>query len=258
MKRTTVNLVIDMLAAALFLGMIATGYVLHFPLPPGTNKSLSLWSLTRHQWGNIHFWISLALLGVLLTHLILHWQWVVTVVGRKLSLTTDSQSGHFKSGVIALLTVVVAMGLFAWMAEVSVRERAEDCCPPGDVSATSQASSAVTDASELRAGDDKGNFWTEVYPVLAASCLSCHGPKKARGGFRIDRRNDYFVRNGEPPLVVPGRSAESGLIAIVTGSRKDIAMPDRHRLPDKDVATVKKWIDAGATWTERPTGKSNQ
>src|SRR5579875_927178 len=98
MKRTALNLLIDALAAICFLGMIATGYVLRFPLPPGTNKSLSLWGLSRHQWGGVHFWISLGLLAVLLTHLALHWQWVVTVVGRQLRLATNPQGRHLRSG----------------------------------------------------------------------------------------------------------------------------------------------------------------
>lgn len=51
MKRTTVNLLVDLLAATFFVGMMATGYVLWFPLPAGSNKSLSLWGLTRHEWG---------------------------------------------------------------------------------------------------------------------------------------------------------------------------------------------------------------
>ena len=102
MKRTALNLLIDALAALFFLGMIATGYVLRFPLPPGTNKSLSLWGLSRHQWGGVHFWISLGLLAVLLIHLALHWQWVVTVVGRQLHLVTNPQGRHLRSGVITV------------------------------------------------------------------------------------------------------------------------------------------------------------
>ena len=39
MSRTSVNLLVDLSAAALFLGMIATGYILGFALPPGTNKA---------------------------------------------------------------------------------------------------------------------------------------------------------------------------------------------------------------------------
>ena len=82
-SRTSVNLLVDLAAAALFLGMMATGYILWFTLPPGTNKSLSLWQLTRHEWGTVHAWISFGLIGALLLHLVLHWQWVVSVVRKR-------------------------------------------------------------------------------------------------------------------------------------------------------------------------------
>ena len=62
--------------------MIATGIILRFALPPGTNRLLALWGLTRHQWGDLHFWLALAALGVVIIHLILHWTWVVSVVRR--------------------------------------------------------------------------------------------------------------------------------------------------------------------------------
>ena len=61
MKRFLDNLFVDLLSAALMVGMAATGYILRFPLPPGTNKSLSLWGLTRHQWGAVHTWIGYGL-----------------------------------------------------------------------------------------------------------------------------------------------------------------------------------------------------
>ena len=43
MTRTTGNLVVDLVAAVGLLGMVATGYILYFPLPPGTNRSHTLW-----------------------------------------------------------------------------------------------------------------------------------------------------------------------------------------------------------------------
>jgi hypothetical protein len=255
MKRTALNLLIDVLAALFFLGMIATGYVLRFPLPPGTNKSLSLWGLSRHQWGGVHFWISLGLLAVLLTHLALHWQWVATVVGRQLHLATNSQGRHLRSGAITLVAVAAALGLFAWAAEVSVRDRDEPCCPPGEATGTPGLGDSASPETHSAGESGKVSFWKDVYPVLEASCLSCHGPSKARAGFRVDRREDYFGKNGQPPLVLPGRSEESPLVGIVTGARKDMAMADRHRLPEQDVSVLKKWIDAGAVWPDRQTGK---
>src|SRR5688572_18477064 len=94
MKRTSLNLLIDVLAALFFLGMIATGYVLHYPLPPGTNKSLSLWGLTRHQWGEVHTWISLALLSSLVIHVALHWPWIVGMVRRQFGWTAIPPARH--------------------------------------------------------------------------------------------------------------------------------------------------------------------
>jgi len=251
MKRTALNLLIDALAAICFLGMIATGYVLRFPLPPGTNKSLSLWGLSRHQWGGVHFWISLGLLAVLLTHLALHWQWVVTVVGRQLRLATNPQGRHLRSGALSLLAVAAAMGLFAWVAEVSVRDRDEPCCPPGETTGTPVPSDSTSGETKVAGENSKVRFWKDVYPVLEASCLSCHGSRKAQGGFRVDRREDYLGKNGKEPLVVPGNSAESQLIAIVSGLRSDMPMAARHKLPERDVAILRAWIEAGAEWPEK-------
>jgi hypothetical protein len=45
MNRTSVNLLIDLTAAVLLLGMVATGYILWFALPPGTQKDLMLWGM---------------------------------------------------------------------------------------------------------------------------------------------------------------------------------------------------------------------
>ena len=58
-----------MLASACLLTMVATGYVLRFPLPPGTNRTHVLWGLSRHEWGAIHSWASLGLLVVIATGL---------------------------------------------------------------------------------------------------------------------------------------------------------------------------------------------
>jgi hypothetical protein len=58
MNRALMNLLIDTVAAALLTAMVGTGYILWFALPPGTNRTHSLWGLLRHQFGTLHFWIS--------------------------------------------------------------------------------------------------------------------------------------------------------------------------------------------------------
>jgi hypothetical protein len=254
-NRTLVNLAIDTLAALLFLAMLATGYVLRFPLPPGTNKSLMLWGLTRHQWGDVHFWIGLGMLGVVLGHLVLHWPWVVSVIGRHLRLTGGNRKPLLLSGVITLGVAVGALTLFAQAAHRGVTAPGRPMpgvCPPEDALGDDTGGGEVAPA-QVRAEEGAApEFWRDVYPALERACLSCHGPGKARGEFRIDRRLDYFGKGGAPPLVVPGQAGESPLIEIVAGARADMPLANRHKLPPQQVGLLKAWIDAGARWAPRP------
>jgi hypothetical protein len=195
-------------------------------------------------------WISLGLLAILLTHLVLHWQWAITVVARQLHLATNPKSQHVRSGLIALAVLAATLGLFAWVTQISVRQRDDPYCPAGEVTGTALAGTSTSGTN--RSGErGKVSFWNEVYPVLETSCLSCHGPVRARGGFRVDRQEDYFGKDGNEPLVVPGMSDESPLMAIVSGQRTDMAMAARHKLPEPEVAVLRAWIDAGAEWPEK-------
>jgi hypothetical protein len=94
MKRTHVNFAIDGLAFAAFLFLMSTGLLLRYQLPPGSGSLQgaggghasalrpvgTLWSVTRHDWGTIHYWIAVFLLTILATHIILHWKWITCVV----------------------------------------------------------------------------------------------------------------------------------------------------------------------------------
>ena len=255
MKRFFDNLLIDLIAAALMIGMLATGYVLRFPLPPGTNKDLTLWGLTRHQWGDVHFWISLGLIAVILLHLCLHWQWVAISVRRKLSRTKAAPGSGLVSGLMTFLVLVAVLFLFGWAAQSGVNkitEPREGVCPPSGREGGSKAADLGATIPETpRADGQKVVFWKDVYPILERSCLSCHGPKKQRGDFRVDRREDFFGKGGSTPLVEPGKSAESPLLAIVSGLRKDLPRADVHQLPAAQVAILRAWVDAGAPWPAR-------
>jgi hypothetical protein len=117
MKRLLDNLLIDLIAAALMIGMLATGYILRFPLPPGSNRDLTLWGLTRHQWGDVHFWISLGLMAVILLHLCLHWQWIAISVKRRLSRRKAAPGSALASGLMTFLVLVAVLFLFGWAAQ---------------------------------------------------------------------------------------------------------------------------------------------
>jgi len=247
MNRTLVNIIIDLVATLLFLGMVATGYLLRYPLPPGSNKTLTLWSLSRHQWGDIHFWISLGLLAVLVFHLALHWNWIVTVIGKRCHLIKTSQPSLVRS---AIWTLGVFIGLclaFGWLAQRDVKEIPQPVCT------SSAASNKPTDALKhdlVNAGSSttqaKPLVWDDVYPIFETNCLDCHGPQKHYAGFRVDQFEDFFKNDSSSSLVLPGHSSESQLIAIISGERINMAMAESHKLSDSEVSRIKTWIDQGA------------
>ena len=82
MKRSGFNIAIDLVAATLMLAMIATGIILRFTLPPGSGRAIALWNLARRQWGDLHFWLALGAVSIVVLHLALHWTSVVSVVRR--------------------------------------------------------------------------------------------------------------------------------------------------------------------------------
>lgn len=124
MNRGLFNLIIDLLAATCLLVMVGTGYVLQFPLPPATDRTHELWGMSRHEWGKIHSSASLGLLAILLVHVVLHWEWIVSMVRRRfVSAPGVRPVRPLRAGVISGATIVAGVGLFAWVTHLGVRKR---------------------------------------------------------------------------------------------------------------------------------------
>jgi len=241
-------LVIDLLAAVFFLGMLASGYIMRYPLPPGAHADYYLWGLNRFQWGDLHYWISIGLLGILLVHVALHWQWVASVIGRRFRLAGSGGVPRWGSAVISIALVLGALCLFAWLAHISVRELPDPFQPPRAMVTASRPDVSATQKSHLGQEKSQVDFWKDVYPIFKASCLSCHGPQRARGDFRVDRREDFFGAGDKEPLVRPGKSGDSLLIKIVSGLQPNMPSAKSHKLSEPEISVLKGWIDAGAPW----------
>lgn len=102
-RATAANFVVDIIAFAAFVLLVATGLVERYVLPPGTGRFESIWGMNRHQWGEIHFWIAVVLTGILTFHIVLHWKWISCALrGRK----TDSSAGRLALGCVGLCGLV--------------------------------------------------------------------------------------------------------------------------------------------------------
>src|SRR6266704_790794 len=93
------------------------------------------------------------------------------------------------------------------------------------------------------------DFSKEIKPIFEASCIKCHGRGRDKGGLRIDTR-ETLLKGGDSGLsVVPGKSAESLLIALVQGFDPDNIMPKKGtRLTPEQIGLLRAWIDQGIPW----------
>ena len=71
------NCWLDLLTAFAFAAMAGTGVLQRWVLPRGSSKARLTWlGFGRHDWANIHFWLSTLILALIILHLALHWSWI--------------------------------------------------------------------------------------------------------------------------------------------------------------------------------------
>ncbi len=99
------------------------------------------------------------------------------------------------------------------------------------------------------AGADTAFFEAKIRPVLVNHCYECHSAEsgKAKGGLRLDSR-DNLRRGGDTgPAVVPGQPGQSLLLTAIRHADPDLEMPPNEaRLPDNVIADFTRWIREGA------------
>src|SRR5829696_1373811 len=95
---------------------------------------------------------------------------------------------------------------------------------------------------------DKVDFARDVLPILSDNCFRCHGPdeKARKADLRLDTKEAALRK--EAPVIVPGKSDESSLVARVeSADPKEVMPPPRSnkKLTPAQVAVLKKWVDQG-------------
>lgn len=117
MRKEQANIGVDAAALVLFLALSTSGLVLRWALPAGSGRLdpgaahperpvSVLWGLDRHGWGEVHYWIAVALAVVLVVHLVLHRKWIAGVLRRKRGPEARPLLGLI--GLVVLVTATVA------------------------------------------------------------------------------------------------------------------------------------------------------
>jgi small-conductance mechanosensitive channel len=79
MKKSDWQYLVDTLLFICIVGIAFIGFLMGLVIPKGPQASESakyFLGLHRHQWGNIHFYLSLALVVFIIIHLVLSWSWI--------------------------------------------------------------------------------------------------------------------------------------------------------------------------------------
>lgn len=128
MKRSTLISLIDAIAFIAFLFLTSSGILMRYLLPPGSGRWSEIWGMSRHEWGEVHFWIALGFFAVLAFHLVQHWRFVLGLF-----------RGHVKEAIrlrVALglvgVVAVILLSIAPLLSPVEVDEKAADRPYRGD------------------------------------------------------------------------------------------------------------------------------
>lgn len=116
--------------------------------------------------------------------------------------------------------------------------------------ATTAASLAVLAAALLvpaQAGTPaKVDFKKDVMPILKKNCIGCHNADDASGDLALDSVKG-IQKGGESGKLFKAGHADDSLIVKRLLGKGGIRMPKgRDPLKDKEIQTIKTWINKGA------------
>lgn len=92
------------------------------------------------------------------------------------------------------------------------------------------------------------SFASDVAPLLARSCLGCHGGNATEAGFSLASMEALLKGGRSGSAVAAGKGGESLLVKKLRGAGTDgQRMPlNKPPLPDAEIAVVERWITEGA------------
>jgi mono/diheme cytochrome c family protein len=104
-------------------------------------------------------------------------------------------------------------------------------------------------------------FEAKIRPILAQSCVGCHGPDKHKGDLRLDTR-EFLLKGGKDEdkvvkVIEPGDPAKSMIIEAVNYKNEDLQMPPvkkkvSQKLTDDQIKDLTEWVKLGAPYGDKP------
>lgn len=121
-RRAVVNFVLEGVTLLILALVIATGFVMEFQLPPGHGRggARAMLGMTRHEWGDIHFWLSIAFIVLMAAHLWLHWRWIWALAKGR-----GANQGTRGAAFLAVSALFVLLMVSPWLLPVTTAPEGE-------------------------------------------------------------------------------------------------------------------------------------
>jgi hypothetical protein len=115
MNKSKLNFIIDATMFLTMMAMAGLGLLMKYIMPPGrvlrekygSNPELTWLGWDRHDWGDIHFYLALTFLTLLVLHIILHWSQILGLFHR----LVPNPRGRSR---IAIIFVLLSLLLIWW------------------------------------------------------------------------------------------------------------------------------------------------
>ncbi len=120
-------------------------------------------------------------------------------------------------------------------------------------------SSAVAQDAAPKADPAKDlvTYKDHVLPILRKHCVNCHNPDKATSDLNVMSYQTLIAGGASGEAISPGKPDQSLLYRVIAHLDEPNMPPKQPKIPDTELATVKRWIELGAPDTMAGAAKNS-
>ncbi|MDQ1471701.1 MAG: hypothetical protein QOJ99_3181 [Bryobacterales bacterium] len=98
---------------------------------------------------------------------------------------------------------------------------------------------------------------TKALPILKTTCQPCHNEALKSSGLSVATPEALLAGGNRGTAIKPGSPADSLLIRAIEQSG-DLKMPPGRKLTDEEIAAIRNWVAAGASWPKDTTASAKR
>lgn len=107
--------------------------------------------------------------------------------------------------------------------------------------------SQAQEAKPGEAKEEKITYDQHILPILREKCGTCHNPNDKNGDLALDNYQAALAGGASGEVIkIDGDAENSPLYRVVAHLSEPFMPPEQPKLPDAQIALIKKWIEQGA------------